>query len=135
MAELTIDATVTNLETVINFVDSRLKMLNCPEKTQMQIRIAIDELFGNIAHYAYKPDVGPATIRVETDENQTAVVITFLDRGTPYNPLKHREPDITLLADERQEGGLGIYMVKKTMDEVTYEYRNGQNVLTIRKNL
>ena len=104
-------------------------------KAQMQIDIAIDELFSNIARYAYNPDVGPATVRVEVQENPMAVVITFIDKGVPYDPLKKEDPDVTLSAEERDIGGLGIYMVKKSMDEVLYEYRDGQNILKIKKKL
>jgi len=101
----------------------------------MQIDIAIDELFGNIAQYAYNPEVGPATVRVEVQEDPIAVIITFIDNGMPYDPLAKEDPDVTLSAEERGIGGLGIYMVKKTMDDVTYEYKNGQNILKIKKNI
>jgi len=104
-------------------------------KAQMQIDIAIDELFSNIAYYAYNPDVGPATVRVEVVEDPMAVVITFIDNGVPYDPLAREDPDTTLSAEERDLGGLGIYMVKKSMDEVTYEYKDGQNILKIKKNI
>ena len=135
MKELTITATVENIETVTEFVNEQLEALDCPIKAQMQIDIAIDELFGNIAHYAYNPDVGDATVRVEVMENPLAVVITFIDNGVPYDPLASADPDTTLSAEERTLGGLGIYMVKKTMDRVSYEYRDGQNILTIQKDL
>ena len=135
MKELTLPATIENIETVIDFVNGQLEEIKCPLKAQMQIDIAIDELFGNIAHYAYNPETGPATVRVEVTEDPIAVVITFIDRGVPYDPLKKEDPDITLSAEERAIGGLGIFMVKKTMDEVSYAYWDGQNVLTIRKYL
>ncbi len=135
MRELTIDAAVENIEKVTAFVDEQLEMLDCPMKAQMQIDIAIDELFGNIAHYAYNPEVGPATVRVEVVEEPLSVVITFIDNGVPYDPLKKDDPDITLSAEERVIGGLGIYMVKKTMDEISYEYNDGQNILKIRKHI
>ena len=135
MKELTVAATVENIETVTNFVNEQLEALDCPMKAQMQIDIAIDELFGNIAHYAYNPDVGAATVRVEVIEDPLAVVITFIDKGVPYDPLAKADPDTTLSAEEREIGGLGIYMVKKTMDEITYEYKDGQNILAIKKNL
>ena len=135
MKELTIAATVENIETVTDFVNQQLEALDCPIKAQMQIDIAIDELFGNIAHYAYNPDIGQATVRVEVVENPLAVIITFIDNGIPYDPLAKDDPDVTLSAEERALGGLGIYMVKKSMDDVTYAYRDGQNVLTIKKKL
>ncbi|MDE6984956.1 MAG: ATP-binding protein, partial [Lachnospiraceae bacterium] len=97
--------------------------------------VAIDELFGNIAHYAYNPEVGSATVRVEVIRSPLAVVITFIDNGVQYDPLAKEDPDTALSAEEREIGGLGIYMVKKSMDEITYEYREGQNILRIRKNI
>ena len=135
MKELTINATVENIPVVTAFVDEQLEAFDCPMKAQMQIDIAIDELFSNIAYYAYNPDVGPATVRVEVVENPMAVVITFIDNGVPYDPLAREDPDTTLSAEERDLGGLGIYMVKKSMDEVTYEYKDGQNILRIKKNI
>ena len=135
MKELTITATVENIETVTDFVNEQLEALDCPMKAQMQIDIAIDELFGNIAHYAYNPEIGKATVRVEVIEDPLAVTITFIDNGVPYDPLAKADPDTTLSAEERDIGGLGIYMVKKSMDEIAYEYKDGQNILKIKKNL
>lgn len=135
MKELTIPATVENIEKVTEFVNSQLEEINCPIKAKMQIDIAIDELFGNIAHYAYNPETGPATVRVEVTEAPISVIVTFIDHGIPYDPLKKDDPDVTLPAEERAIGGLGIFMVKKTMDEITYEYKDGQNILSIRKDL
>ena len=133
MKEMTLAATVDNIEAATDFVNEQLEALDCPLKAQMQIDIAIDEIFGNIAHYAYKTNVGEATVRVEIIEEPLCVVITFIDRGIPYNPLSAAEPDTTLTADERAIGGLGIFMVKKSMDEITYRYENGSNILSIRK--
>lgn len=135
MKELTVDAVVENIPIVTDFVNEQLMPHDCSIKIQAQIDIAIDELFGNIAHYAYDPDVGSATVRVELVKEPLTVVITFIDHGVPYNPLKQDEPDTTLLAEERKIGGLGIYMVKKSMDDIFYEYKDGQNILTIRKKL
>lgn len=135
MKELTIAATVKNIKAVTDFVNEQLEALDCPVKAQMQIGIAIDELFGNIAQYAYNPDVGEATVRVEVQQEPLSVVITFIDGGMPYDPLTAAEPDTTLPAEERPLGGLGIFMVRKTMDEITYRYENGRNILSIRKNL
>lgn len=135
MKELTIAATLENIEAVTAFVDEQLEGLDCPMKAQMQIDIAIDELFGNIAHYAYAPDVGEATVRVEIQEPPRSVIITFIDSGVPYDPLTAAEPDTTLSADERSVGGLGIFMVKKSMDAITYRYENGKNILSIQKEI
>ncbi len=135
MKELTIDATVENIDRVTDFVNEQLEGLDCPMKVVNQIDIAIDELFGNIANYAYNPDVGPATVRVEIKRDPLSIVITFIDHGVPYDPLSNRDPDVTLSAEDRKIGGLGIYMVKKSMDGIRYEYKDGRNILMIEKNL
>ena len=135
MKELTIDATVESIDKVTDFVNEQLEAFDCPLKAQTQIDVAIDELFSNIAHYAYNPDVGPATVRIEVEEEPLSVIITFIDNGKPYDPLKKIDPDVTLSAEEREIGGLGIFLVKKTMDDVSYEYKNGQNILRIKKNI
>lgn len=132
--ELTLEATVENIETVTEFVDTSLDAFDCPMKAKMQINIAIDELFGNIAHYAYHPKTGFVEVRVEVIEDPLAVVITFIDEGIPYDPLTQEEPDVTLPAEQRMVGGLGIYMVKKSMDAISYEYKEGKNILKIKKN-
>ena len=135
MKELTIEATLENIPTITDVVNGQLEMHECSLKAQMQIDIAIDELFSNIANYAYNTEVGMATVRIDLLENPLRVVLTFIDNGVPYDPLKKEDPDVTLSAEERQIGGLGIYMVKKSMDEITYEYKDGQNILTIKKNI
>lgn len=135
MKELTIEAKDENLNTVIAFVDELLEEQECSIKHQMQIDIAVEEIFVNISHYAYQPEVGPATIRVEVTQNPLVVSLTFIDHGIPYDPLKKADPDITLPAEERGIGGLGIFMVKKSMDDIQYEYKDGKNILTIKKNI
>ena len=135
MKELTIDATVENIERVTAFVDEQLEQLNCPLKAQMQIDIAIDELFGNIAHYAYNPKTGPATVRVDVLQEPLSVVVTFIDNGIAYDPLAREDPDVTLTTEEWEIGGLGVYMVKKSMDEISYEYKDGQNILRIKEKI
>lgn len=135
MKEITLAAILENIETVTDFVNAQLEELDCPMKAQMQIDIAIDELFSNIARYAYAPNVGEATVRVESSDDPLTVIITFIDKGVPYNPLEKEDPDTTLSADDRQIGGLGIYMVKKSMDDMRYEYKDGQNITSIVKRL
>lgn len=135
MKEVTLAATVENIETVTEFVNEQLEALGCPMKAQMQIDVAIDELFGNIAQYAYHPEEGEATVRVEVTEEPLSVIVTFIDGGVPYDPLTAAEPDTTLSAEERTMGGLGIFMVKKSMDEIAYRYENGKNILMIRKKI
>ena len=135
MHELNISATVENLDVVMGFVEEHLEEYGCPMKAQMQVALAVEEIYVNIAHYAYNPDVGPATIRVEVHEEPLEVVITFMDKGKPYDPLAKEDPDITLSIEERDIGGLGIFLVKQTMDDVHYEYSDGSNILTIIKKL
>ena len=135
MSELNIEAKTENLDKVLAFVDQHLEERGCAVQVQMQIDVAVEELFVNIAQYAYAPGIGVATIRLEIQEDPFVVVITFIDNGIPYNPLAKEDPDITLSAEERQIGGLGIYMVKKSMDDMSYEYKDGQNILQIKKQL
>ncbi len=133
MRELNVEALVDNLDTVISFVDEELDKLETSVKIRTQIDIAVEELFVNIAHYAYNPQTGPATVRVEVEQDPLAISITFIDKGVPYDPLAKADPDVTLSADEREIGGLGIFMVKKSMDSIDYEYKDGQNILHIKK--
>ncbi len=135
MKELTVEAAVENIEVVTDFVNGELEKLDCPLKAQTQIDIAIDELFGNIARYAYTPDIGKATVQFAVEENPLEVTITFIDNGVPFNPLESPNPDVHLSAEERPTGGLGIFLVKKSMNLVEYKYENGQNILRIKKNI
>ncbi len=134
-SELEIDALTENLAQVQAFVDEHLEAAGCPFKVQMQVGIAVEEIFINIASYAYAPGTGKATIRVEVLKDPSLVNITFIDRGIPYDPLAKQDPDITLPADERDIGGLGIFMAKEIMDNEHYEYKDGQNIFTLTKYL
>ena len=133
MEELMLEAKDENLGIVQDFIEKEVGPYAYPPEKMIVLQIAVEEIFVNISHYAYNPDTGPATIRVEVLEDPLAVELTFFDNGIPYDPLAKADPDITLDADERAIGGLGIYMVKQSMDDVTYEYKDGQNILTIRK--
>ena len=92
-------------------------------------------LFVNIANYAYNPEIGTAVVQVTVNKEPLSVEITFIDNGKQYDPLAKPDPDTTLSAKQRKIGGLGIFMVKKSMDDVIYEYKDGRNILTIKKNL
>ena len=135
MKEITVDAMIENMNTVTAFVDDFLDQIACPMKSRIQINIVIDEIFGNICHYAYKDSVGAVTVRVESGNTPKAVFLTFTDNGIPYNPLDTEDPDITSSSEERKIGGLGIYLVKKNMDEMKYEYVIQQNRLWMEKRL
>ena len=133
MKDITVNATLDNLEAVQDFVREELESQGCSMKVMMQIEIAVEEIYVNIVHYAYNPEIGKATIRCEVTDNPMQVIIQFLDSGVPFDPLAKEDADITLSAEDREIGGLGIFMVKQSMDEVNYEYKEGKNVLTIRK--
>lgn len=133
MKKITLPASIDRVDEVIDCVNEELEAFDCPMKLTMLIDIAVEEIFVNIAHYAYAPGEGEATISCMVEENPRCAVIRFEDSGVPYDPLSREDPDITLSAEERSIGGLGIYMVKKSMDAVTYEYTNGQNILTLKK--
>lgn len=130
MKELIIDANIDKLDEVLEFVNEVLESSDCNRKVITQINIAVEEIFVNIAHYAYNPEIGGAVIRITVSDE---VVIEFEDKGKPYNPLLKIDPDITKNVEERDVGGLGIFMVKKIMDSVEYAHRDSKNILTIRK--
>lgn len=129
--EITVDARVENIAAVTDFVDELLDAADCPARAKMRIDIAIDELFSNIARYAYGEGGGAVTVRAEVSPGSAA--LCFIDRGAPFNPLEREDPDVTLPAEEREIGGLGIFMVKESMDEVKYEYADGENRLKVVK--
>ena len=133
--EIEIEAKGDNLPKVLSFVETHLDNIGCMPKVSMQVSIAVEEIFVNIANYAYAPEVGKVTVKVEISEDPVAIIITFMDNGKPFDPTKKNDPDISLSADERDIGGLGIFMTKKIMDDVTYEYVDGKNILTLKKGI
>jgi sigma-B regulation protein RsbU (phosphoserine phosphatase) len=135
MDSITVAARTDALDTVCDFVEERLSAFDCPMRTLLQLRLAIEEIFVNIASYAYAPGEGEAEVRCEVLKDPLRVVIRFLDGGKPFDPLAREEADTTEEGLMSREGGLGILLIKKTMDEVRYAYEGGKNVLTIRKNL
>lgn len=135
MKTLTVPAERGQLDTVQSFVDEALAQLPCTLEAQLQLQIAVEELFVNIASYAYAPASGEAVIGCKVEQEPPSITIQFRDWGKPFDPLAKEDADITLSAEDRGIGGLGIYMVKNTMDDVGYRYEDGQNILTIRKDL
>ena len=135
MKEWTFEAKIDRIPWLTEQVDGLLEGLDCPMKAQMQIDVAIDEWMANIASYAYGNGVGEVTVRFDFQPDDRTVVLTFIDSGVPYDPLAKPDPDVTLSVDKREVGGLGIFMIKKTMDDMTYARRDGHNVLTIRKRI
>lgn len=133
MKELTVDAKPESLSEIKSFVSAELEETDCPEGTRKQILIVVDEIFANITQYAYDGEEGTAVIRIEENSEPRAVVLTFLDGGIPFDPLTMKTPDTSLKAREREIGGLGIFMVRKLTDEISYEYADGKNILRIKK--
>ncbi len=135
MVERMFEAKVENLQDVLAFVDGLLEQYECPMKIQMQVDVAVEEIFVNIAQYAYPNKNGTAKVGIEVTEPSRKLSIIFKDSGIPYDPLAKPDPDISLPVQERQIGGLGIYMAKKVMDDMMYQRIDGQNILTICKNI
>ena len=124
-------AAASSLEQMLSFVEDTLEEAGFPAKAAMQVAVCAEEIFINIAHYAYPDGMGEMTLSVEADDRQAS--LSFTDRGVPFDPLAKADPDISLSAEERRIGGLGIFMVKQTMDDVSYEYRDGRNIFTMKK--
>ena len=135
MAQLILEAKIENAPKAEAFVASALEGCECAPKALKQLYMAVEELFVNIAQYAYNPEIGQTEIQVETQREPLQVSITFIDNGVPFDPLAKPDPDTSLSGRERSFGGLGIFMVKKNMDLVSYKYENGKNMLTIQKKL
>ena len=133
MEKITVEAVLDNLQTVVDFATEKLEARDCSMKVIMQTELVIEEIFVNIASYAYHPETGSATFCIEFEENPNAVLMTFIDAGKPYNPLEAEAPDTTLAIDEREVGGLGIFLVRKNVDEISYEYADGKNILRMKK--
>lgn len=139
---LKIESKLEYMDQVTSFITDELKVHKLAMKIIMQVDLASEEVFTNIAHYAYGqkdlegriiPDSGTGPVEIIVDIDNKCVTLTFIDEGTEFDPLKKKDPDITLSAEEREIGGLGIYMVKKIMDDVFYRYESGKNILTLIK--
>lgn len=135
MKELKLRAETEELKKVQEFVRGEMESAGCSFKAVSQVEIAVEEIYVNIAHYAYSSGGGEVTIRCAASREEGKVFIQFLDKGIPFDPLAKKDADISLPAGERPIGGLGILMVKKMMDEVTYRYEDGKNILSMVKNL
>ena len=133
MKTLNVKSNIENVTAVTDFVTEFCDALDCPMKIQFQLDVAIDEIFSNISHYAYGDGVGDVTVSLDETTEKRGVEIAFIDGGKHYDPLGHEDPDVTLSLEERSIGGLGLFIVKKTMDEVTYKFEDGKNILTIKK--
>ena len=135
MTEITVEAKIENVRQVTDFLEAELEKLDCPMKAQMQLDVAMDEIFSNIARYAYPDQNGAAAVRMDFDEKTRLFSLEFRDQGIPFNPLEQAEPDTALGVEARGIGGLGIFLVRKTMDEVSYQYTDGSNILCLKKRI
>ena len=135
MTSKTFPAKIESLSDVLGFVEETLESFECPMKVQTAVCVAIEEVFVNVAHYAYAGGEGDMTLGIGFDAERRELTFRMTDKGTPFDPLKKPDPDITLSAEDREIGGLGIFITKKTMDTVAYAYENGENVLTMMKKI
>ena len=135
MKTLKIEAETEKLSEVLAFLDEELETLGCDMKTVFALDLSVEEIFVNIASYAYEGGKGEAEMTLDFSETDNMFTVTFRDSGFPYDPLAKEDPDVTLALEDRKIGGLGIFMVKKNMDEMSYEYKDGQNVLVLRKKI
>ncbi len=131
----TFPAKIDALNDVLGFVEETLEGFACSMKVQMAICVALEEVFVNVAHYAYGESEGDMTLAIDFDEVSRIVTFRMTDKGVPFDPLQKPDPDITLSAEDREIGGLGIFIAKKTMDSISYAYENGENILTMIKKL
>ena len=132
---ITLPAAVENIGKITAFVEGKLEERDCPLKKTMEISMAVDEVMANVAMYAYAPGTGDVTVQFGFEEASRTASVTFIDGGVAFDPLAKEDPDVTLPAEQRKIGGLGIFLVKKTMDEVTYKREDNKNVLCIRKKI
>lgn len=130
--EITVDSKIENVETLTAFIDDALAPYDPSMRAMMQIDVAVDELFSNVVHYSGSQQM---TLVLEVKEDVLTASLTFIDDGVEYDPLKKDDPDVTLSAEERKIGGLGIYLVKKTMDDIVYKREGNKNILKIEKKL
>ena len=130
--EFRIEAKVEKLPDVIAFATGTLTD-RCPLRARSHVELVAEEIFVNIASYAYPETGGFVTIRRSGGEGPEGLTLAFIDSGIPYDPLQKPDPDLTLALEDRPIGGLGVFLVKELVDEVHYEYKDGQNILTVRK--
>lgn len=135
MKEWTVEATIGNIPVITEKIEAELEKLNCSGKAHRKINVALDELLNNIASYAYPQDTGSVTVQMRYNEKSETVSITLIDSGVAYNPLEKADPDVTLAAEDRPIGGLGILMVKKKTDGMECRREENQNILTIHKRI
>jgi anti-sigma regulatory factor (Ser/Thr protein kinase) len=135
MQKITVPAKIENLDKVLNFVNKQLSSVDYNMKARLQLELSVEEAYINISKYAYESEVGKVEICCTMEEDPLQIKIRFIDSGIPYNPLENEDPDIYLGTEEKMPGGLGIFLIKKNVNNIGYEYQNGKNILTIQKKL
>ncbi len=133
LKKICVEAKDENLYPVLEFAKEFLEEQGCSVKIQMLFEVCMEEWFINVAHYAYPDQTGPVEVQIKLDEE--TVELVFTDSGIPFDPLEKEDPDVTLSTEEREIGGLGIYLIKKKMDEVSYRYENQKNIFMFRKKI
>lgn len=128
-------ATKEALIEAIAFVEQVLVDMGCEDKEVFQITVSLDEMFINITDYAYANNKETGTVEIMSDYENGIFTIELIDEGIPFNPLEKADPDVSIPLEDRAEGGLGIFMVKKCMDEVSYRREENKNIFTMKKHL
>ena len=131
--EKTMQASLESIPEITGWVDQLLTKAGCTVKARRQIDVALDEILSNIARYAYPDGEGSMTVEIDMDEETGLLCLTFRDEGIPFDPLGKEEPDVTLGVRERAVGGLGIFLVKKMMDKVSYRREGKEKILSLYK--
>lgn len=132
MKEITVKSNSDNLSNIITILNENLEKYNISLKSKMQLELAIEEIFVNIVNYAYE-DEDDVKIIFKINEDPLEITIRFIDNGISFNPLTVQQPDLELSSEEREIGGLGLFLVKKNVDDIYYEYKDNYNILTIKK--
>ena len=135
MNKLTVPAKIENLQKVMDFLGDQLDSVDYVMKARLQLELSIEEAYVNIVNYAYESEEGEVVICCNIGESPLKVTMQFIDYGKPYNPLENEDPNLSLNAEEKEIGGLGIFLIKKNVDDISYEYCDGKNILTIQKKL
>lgn len=135
MDKIAVPAKIENLKEVLNFVSKQLNSVEYNMKAGLQLELSVEEAYVNIAKYAYGEKEGEVLILCNIDKDHSQITVQFIDCGIPYNPLKNEDPDILSKTEEKEIGGLGIFLIKKNVDHMAYEYRDKKNILTLQKKL
>ena len=132
---MTLDAVPENFAAVQDWIREHLASIPCSVRTLLELDMIVEEVFINIANYAYGKQIGKAWVDLSMDDSGKHLIMTFRDKGIPYDPLKKETPDLKSPAEKRAIGGLGIFLVHEYSDSLSYQYKDGENQLTISKKI